>query len=70
MNKDNIRPQDLEWICAKCGVNLEPAQVTVEYLGNEFVAELPRCPGCGLVLISEELASGKMAEVEQILEDK
>lgn len=70
MKGPDIRPQDLEWTCAKCGVKLEPAPVTVEYLGNEFTAELPACPKCGLVLVSEEVATGKMAEVEQILEDK
>lgn len=70
MKHENIRPGDLAWKCCKCGVNLEPALVTVEYLGNEFTAELPRCPGCGQVMISEEVALGKMAEVEQILEDK
>jgi hypothetical protein len=70
VKQENIKPQDLEWKCCKCGINLEPALVTVEYLGNEFSAELPRCPGCGLALVSEELALGKMAEVEQILEDK
>lgn len=70
MNMENIRPGDLEWRCEKCGGQLEPATVTVEYLGNEFTAELPRCPRCGLVMISEALALGKMAEVEQILEDK
>ena len=70
MKQDNIRLQDLEWRCGKCGLNLEPAPVTLEYLGNEFTTELPRCPSCGLVMISEELALGKMAEVEQILEDK
>jgi hypothetical protein len=31
---------------------------------------LPRCPRCGLVFIPEELALGKMAEVEKLLEDK
>jgi len=70
INAENIRPGDLEWTCCACGVRLEPALVVVEYLGNEFSAELPRCPRCGLVLITEELALGKMAEVEQILEDK
>jgi ribosomal protein S27AE len=70
VNQENIKPHDLEWRCAKCGVNLEPALVTVEYLGNEFSTELPRCPKCGLVLISEQVALGKMAQVEQILEDK
>jgi hypothetical protein len=45
-------------------------KVTVAYLGNQFTAELPQCPRCGMVLISEAMALGKMAEVEQILEDK
>jgi hypothetical protein len=31
---------------------------------------LPSCPRCGLVLISEDLATGKMAEVESALDDK
>lgn len=70
MNLENIRPGDLKWKCGQCGGNLEPAPVTVEYLGNDFSTELPRCPRCGLVMISEELALGKMAEVEQLLEDK
>lgn len=70
MNTENIRPGDLEWTCCNCGRKLEPAPVVVEYLGNEFTAELPRCPSCGLVMITEELALGKMAEVEHILEDK
>ena len=44
--------------------------MTVEYLGNEFSAVLPTCPKCGMVLVTQEVALGKMAEVEQILEDK
>ena len=70
MNQENIRPEDLKWLCGKCKVPLAPAAVTVEYLGNEFTAELPKCPQCGMVLVSQEVALGKMAEVEQILEDK
>jgi len=42
----------------------------VEYLGNRFVTDLPTCPTCGQVYISEDVATGKMAEVEQLLEDK
>jgi hypothetical protein len=45
-------------------------QVTVSYLGNRFTTEMPRCPRCGQALVSEDLALGKMAEVEGILEDK
>ena len=32
--------------------------------------ELPCCPVCGRVFISAELAEGRIAEVEQMLEDK
>ena len=63
-------PEDLEWKCLKCQQQLVVGPVTVEYLGNRFTTEMARCPRCGLVLVSEELASGKMAEVEQALEDK
>lgn len=70
MKAENVRPEDLNWMCEKCGQRLTVGQVTVEYLGNRFTTELPRCPECGLVYISEDLATGKMAEVEQLLEDK
>jgi hypothetical protein len=39
-------------------------------MGNRFATELAKCPQCGLILVSEKVALGKMAEVEQILEDK
>jgi hypothetical protein len=57
-------------ICAKCNVALEPAKVVATYLGAEFPIELPCCPGCGFVLVPESLATGKMLQVEQALEDK
>ena len=40
------------------------------YLGKQFEHEVDRCPECGQVYIPEELAKGRMAEVEKILEDK
>jgi hypothetical protein len=70
MKAQNVSPEDLEWTCRQCERALEPADVTVEYMGNQFTTALPRCPGCGFVMISEDLALGKIAEVEQILEDK
>lgn len=70
MKAENVRPEDLEWMCARCNRQLRVGTVSVEYMGNQFTTELPNCPQCGLVLISESLALGKMAEVEQILEDK
>lgn len=61
---------DQGWSCADCGQPLEPGKVDVSYLGNSFQVELLKCPNCGQVLIPEELALGKMAEVEKALEDK
>ena len=54
----------------KCDLPLEPRKVFFTYLGFQFHAELPGCPGCGQVYISEEMVRGKMAEVEFSLEDK
>jgi hypothetical protein len=45
-------------------------KVTASYLGSEFPVDLLKCPKCGFVFVSEDLALGKMAEVEQTLEDK
>lgn len=59
-----------DWKCAKCGVDLEVGQVNIGYLGNAFPAELLKCPQCGMVLVPEDLALGRMAEVEKALEDK
>lgn len=70
MKSKNVKPEDLNWMCEECSRNLVVGKVTVEYLGNRFVTDLPICPGCGRVYISEDLATGKMAEVEQLLEDK
>ena len=49
---------------------LEVGPIEASYLGQTFPVELPRCPSCGFVYVSEELASGKMLKVEQALEDK
>jgi hypothetical protein len=35
-----------------------------------FPVDLLRCPKCRQVFIPEELARGKMSEVEKLLEDK
>jgi hypothetical protein len=44
--------------------------VEVAYMGSKYPVNLPRCPNCGLTLIPEQLALGKMAEIEKLLEDK
>ncbi len=58
------------WRCVACDQALVPGQIGVSYMNNSFTTEMPRCPRCGLVLVPEALALGKMAEVEQLLEDK
>lgn len=58
------------WVCADCGEPLVPGKVDISYLGNSFQVELLKCAHCGQVLIPEELALGKMSEVEKALEDK
>ena len=56
--------------CAQCRVELQQREVRLRYLENTFSVELPACPVCGQVFVSEELAHGRMREVEQMLEDK
>ena len=64
-------PRDAaDLVCATCNVPLEMGKVEATYLGQRFPVELPRCPSCGFVYVSEELALGKMLKVEQALEDK
>lgn len=70
MNKPTQQQSKTEWTCGQCGGNLEMGTVTITYLGNEIRVEELKCAQCGLVLITEELALGKMFDVEQSLEDK
>ncbi len=70
MKNEKTILKDLKWQCYRCHQELVVGPITVNYLGNRFTTDLPHCPDCGLVLVSEELALGKIAEVEQILEDK
>ena len=59
-----------EWMCNRCGVSLEVQKVRLQYRGSIFALDVPACPRCGAVLIDEQLATGRMAEAEQVLEDK
>ena len=70
MTPEEKHTKEQVWSCLKCGVPLEMGKVGISYLGNTFPVDLLRCPGCGLVFIPEDLALGKMAEVEKLLEDK
>jgi len=58
------------WQCAACDLRLEAAAVKLTYLDETFAVDLPACPGCQRVLISEQNAVEKMALAEKMLEDK
>ena len=57
-------------VCTKCQRDLVLGNVTVSYLGQVFPVKLLKCPECAAVFVPEELATGKMLQVEQALEDK
>jgi len=59
-----------DWVCSNCNQPLQPGKVMVSYLGNSYPVDLMRCPNCGLVLVTEDLAMGRMIDVEKSLEDK
>jgi Zn-finger nucleic acid-binding protein len=62
--------KEIPWVCDKCNKKLEPKKVKVRYLEGNFEVELMQCPQCKTVFVDEELALGKMLEVEKGLEDK
>jgi rubrerythrin len=62
--------QNSAWICDKCKEKLVLSKVKASYLSGNFEVDLLKCPVCGNVYIGEELALGKMLEVEKTLEDK
>lgn len=70
MKSDIVSPEDLKWRCERCQCDLVVGPVAVTYMNNRFTKDLPYCPMCKAVLIIERVATEKMAEVEQILEDK
>ena len=61
---------EIGWICNRCRVPLAVQKVRLQYSRVIFALDLPACPSCGMILIAEELATGKMAQAEQVLEDK
>lgn len=58
------------WKCGKCSEPLVTKKTSFTYLGRSFTHEVLRCPSCGNVFIPRALAEGRMAEVEQQMEDK
>ncbi len=58
------------WKCGTCNKELVKKKTVFSYLGHTVAHEVPTCPQCGKIFIPEGLAEGKMAEVEEQLEDK
>ena len=63
-------PVETGWLCASCDLPLAVATVKLTYLDETFAADLPACPSCQRVLVTEENAVVKMALAERMLEDK
>ena len=57
-------------ICDKCKVEMEELDAQFSYLGKSFRHKVTRCPECGHVCLSEELVTGRMSQVESMMEDK
>ena len=70
MTEKEGSPTGSGWICGKCGETLVAASVKVRYMGSTLSLELLKCPKCGMAMVTEEVAVGRMAEAEQVLEDK
>ncbi|MDO4176619.1 MAG: hypothetical protein Q4D99_03970 [Bacillota bacterium] len=66
--KDNTEKAEI--ICMKCDTNMEEMETTFSYLGRTFKHKILRCPSCGQVYVPEELAKGRMAQVESMMEEK
>ena len=56
--------------CQRCQLPLARAKTRLTYQGVKFEGELLRCPKCGQAFVPEDLALGKLHEVEITLEDK
>lgn len=57
-------------MCDRCKVEMELTDAQLSYLGRSFHHNVMRCPGCGQVYIPEDLAKGRMSQVEALLEEK
>ena len=63
-------PQSGDWTCGSCDGPLVSRNVQVTYLEGGFTITVLACPKCGMTLLPEYMVTGKMFEVEQLLEDK
>ncbi len=56
--------------CCKCNVEMVERKTTFDYLGHEASYPVLGCRVCGQAYVPEDLADGKIAEVETLLEEK
>jgi uncharacterized protein with PIN domain len=59
-----------EIICVKCNAALVKVQSKFSYLGHEFQSEVPGCPVCGRIYLSEKLVDERIRQIEAAVEDK
>lgn len=64
------RQETSHWTCVKCERKLELATVKLKYMEETFGVDIPACPSCQRIFVSEEDATQKMALAEKMLEDK
>ena len=57
-------------VCFKCQKELIPEKTNFTYLGHSFYTDVLKCPQCREVFIPEDMAKGRIADVEMQLEDK
>ena len=69
-NSNQGSAEKIEIICMKCDVKMEERGITFRYLGRTFKHRILRCPSCGQAYVPEELAKGRMAQVESMKEEK
>ncbi len=56
--------------CGKCKVELVLRKTDFQYMRFNFTHEVPVCPSCGQVYLSEQLVNGKVKELEKNFEEK
>jgi hypothetical protein len=66
----HFEPPSGQWHCGRCREPLQAGTAELDYLGNSFTVGVLVCLHCHQALIPEDMATGKMLEVEQLLEDK
>lgn len=69
-SRTGSRENSGSFLCSRCRCQLELTEIHVTYLERHFTHKVPRCPQCGQVYITEELAEGKIAQLEKSLEEK